>query len=287
MAGGSANGYALPSVGGSQVINGKGYAMYTPEWYAAQDAEKVRAAKVEGQAAGTMVGQADASKYQTKYPGYQTPPPPTTTGFGSILAGLTGSVAGAGGTTNGTFPNVLGSGASMGGGGGAPGGGGGAPGGAPGGQMGTGYAQFKAPDTTAATDAAFGRAKDQVGLESRGALTGLAGAMAGRGTVGSGVEGRGQQAIIQSGQQQLADTSRQSAITAADLAQKNAELSFSGQLTQRGQDITHGDTFNNQLLTQRGQDITASGQTEAQRTARAELALRALMAQNSQQNLVY
>lgn len=276
---------------GTQIIGGQQYQQYTPQWYAAMDAEKVRQAKVEGQAAGTMVGQADASKYETKYPGYQTPPPPTTTGFSSILAGLTGATTGAGGTTNSTFPSVLGSGASF---GGAPGGStggqgmpGGGPGGAPGGAPGSGYAQLQAPNTQAAQDAAFGRAKDQVGQSTRGALTGLAGAMSGRGVVGSGVEGRGQQAVVNEGQQQLADTSRQNAITSADLAQKNAELSYSGALTQRGQDITHGDTYNSQLLTQRGQDITASGQSQQAAQARAELALKALMAQGQQQNLIY
>jgi hypothetical protein len=93
------------------------------------------------------------------------------------------------------------------------------------------------PDTSAAQSAEFARAKDLAGLTARGALTGLAGAMAGRGTVGSGVEGRGQQAVINTGQQQLGEVGRQQAITGAELAQKQAEMAYQGGISQRGQDI--------------------------------------------------
>jgi hypothetical protein len=122
------------------------------------------------------------------------------------------------------------------------------------------------PDTSAAQSAEFARAKDLAGLTARGALTGLAGAMAGRGTVGSGVEGRGQQAVINAGQQQLGEVGRQQAITGAELAQKQAETAYQGGITQRGQDISaQGDAATRALqeslaqyqggITQRGQDI--------------------------------
>jgi hypothetical protein len=97
------------------------------------------------------------------------------------------------------------------------------------------------PDTSAAQSAEFARAKDKAGLVARGALTGLEGAMAGRGTVGSGVEGRAMQGIINEGQQQLGEVSRQQAMTGAELAQKNAELAYQGGIQQRGQDITQSE----------------------------------------------
>lgn len=120
--------------------------------------------------------------------------------------------------------------------------------------------QIQAPDSSAATAAAFARAKDQVGLQTRGALTGLAGAMAGRGTVGSGVEGRGQQGIVTAGQGQLGDVSRGQAITATDLAQKNAEIGYQGNITQRQQDMTAAQMANAQALEARNQDIAQRGQ---------------------------
>lgn len=120
------------------------------------------------------------------------------------------------------------------------------------------------PDMTAANAAEFARAKDQVGLETRGALTGLAGAMAGRGIVGSGVEGRGQVGAITAGQQQLGETSRQQAINDAALKEQNALASYQGDISQRATDI-------GAFTTQRGQDIGATeAQTGAQLTQRGQ-----------------
>jgi hypothetical protein len=126
------------------------------------------------------------------------------------------------------------------------------------------------PDTSAAQSAEFARAKDLAGLTARGALTGLAGAMAGRGTVGSGVEGRGQQAVINTGQQQLGEVGRQQAITGAELAQKQAEMAYQGGISQRGQDIGQQTAQAGYNVTQRGQDI-ASQSDAAQRALQASL----------------
>lgn len=126
-------------------------------------------------------------------------------------------------------------------------------------------------DTTAKNAALFGAAKDQVGQETRGALTGLAGAMAGRGIVGSGVEGRGQLGVINQGQQQLGATTRQNAVTDAELAQRNAEMSFQGGISQRGQDIGQQTAQTGFDVTQRGQDISSQQQT-AQNALQAALA---------------
>jgi hypothetical protein len=115
-------------------------------------------------------------------------------------------------------------------------------------------------NTDEAQAAAFARAKDQAGLVARGALTGLSGAMAGRGTVGSGVEGRGQQSIINAGQQNLGDVVRQQAMTKADLAQQTAEANYSGGIAQRGQDLSNLQSQNQNVLAARGQDISQRGQ---------------------------
>lgn len=121
---------------------------------------------------------------------------------------------------------------------------------------------IQAPDMTAANAAAFGRAKDQVGLESRGAITGLAGAMAGRGISGSGVEGRGQMGVVNQGQQQLGDVSRQTAINDANLAETNALAGYQGDITQRGQNIENANAQTGFNVTQRGQDISAQQAAE-------------------------
>lgn len=92
-------------------------------------------------------------------------------------------------------------------------------------------------DTSAAQSAAFGRAKDQVGQESAGALAGLRSSLGGRGMLGSGAESRGTSRVVQSGQQQLGEVSRQQAIEKAGLAERQAESNRGAAVTQRGQTI--------------------------------------------------
>ena len=153
--------------------------------------------------------------------------------------------------------NLLGSGSASGGGyGGVTAGnqvtmgGGGAPG---------GPSSTLAPvDTSAAQAAQFGRAKDQVGQETSGALAGLRSSLGGRGMLGSGAESRGTSGIINAGQQQLGDTSRQAAITGSDLANQNATTNYQGGITQRGQDIGASEAAFQGGITQRGQDLAAS-----------------------------
>lgn len=245
----------MAGAGGTQIIGGKSYNMYTPEWYAAQDANKVHQGDVAGQAAGTAAGAASKAQWQTKYPGIQTPGPYD---YQNVMSGLSsalssGSSFGGGGNFSQSPIAQVGSYSAQGG--------------------STPTAHITAPDTTAAENAAFARAKDQVGLTTRGALSGLAGAMAGRGIVGSGVEGRGQRGTVNQGQQQLGDVSRQQAITHADLAQKNAESEYSGAITQRGQDISANEAMNGLNLTARGQDITQRGQDIGLQQANNQLAL--------------
>lgn len=119
-------------------------------------------------------------------------------------------------------------------------------------------APIQSPDLTAAHAAAFASAKDQVGQTSRAALTGLAGAMAGRGVVGSGVEGRGQVGVINQGQQQLGDVSRSEAEDSAAQAEQNALAQFQGDVSQRGQTLQNQQANTGFGVTQRGQDIQAN-----------------------------
>lgn len=112
-------------------------------------------------------------------------------------------------------------------------------------------------DFQAANAAEFARAKDQIGLQTRGALTGLSGAMAGRGITGSGVAGRGIASVVNQGAQGLSNVTRQQAITGAEMAQKNAEANFQGGITQRAQDMQRDATSASLGVTQRGQDMSA------------------------------
>ncbi len=137
-------------------------------------------------------------------------------------------------------------------------------------------------DTTAAQDAAFAHAKDQVGLETSGALTGLRSALGGRGMLGSGLEERGTAAVANRGQGELGDTSRQAAITAADLANKNATTNFEGGITERGQTLSAEEAANTLAgentragyagqIAQRGQDITAQSERDRLAMEQAQL----------------
>lgn len=119
-------------------------------------------------------------------------------------------------------------------------------------------AAIQGPDQSAANSAAWAGAKDLVGQTARSSSSALAGLMAGRGISGSGVEGRGQVGIIQSGQQQLGDTARQQAINNAAIAEQNAVTSYQGDITQRGQNLGQLQAQANLGATQRGQDIGAS-----------------------------
>ncbi len=129
-------------------------------------------------------------------------------------------------------------------------------------------APIAAIDTSAAQRAEFGRAKDQVGQASQGALTGLRSALAGRGMLGSGVEGRQTARVATSGLGELGDVSRQQAITGAETAQRTAEQNRAGDITQREQDISATTAANSLAgenerarysgaIEQRGQDIGA------------------------------
>lgn len=217
-----------------QTIAGKNYNMYSQQANDARDADNVQQAGVAGTAAGTQAGKAKLAEWNTTHPG-QAYGQNEDRARNALYALMNQSQSSSSGSS---FGN-----------GGAP-----SPYQPP---QGTSAppVTIAPPDTSAATANAFARAKDQVGLETRGALTGLAGAMAGRGTVGSGVEGRGMSSVVNKGQGELGDTTREQTIQSTNLAQKNAELAYTGGITQRGQDLSHNEAINNQNLTARGQDM--------------------------------
>jgi hypothetical protein len=122
------------------------------------------------------------------------------------------------------------------------------------------------PDTKAAQDAIFARAKDKVGLETAGSVTALRSALAARGLLGGGAEVKGTANVLTSGQQQLGDTTREGAIQEAGRLNDFAKLGYQGAIEQRGQDITTSEGAANRALqaavtnytgqvSQRGQDV--------------------------------
>lgn len=116
-------------------------------------------------------------------------------------------------------------------------------------------------DTSGAQSGEFARAKDQVGQESAGALTGLRAALAGRGMLGSGAEGRGTANVVMRGQGELGDVSRAQASDRAAADEREAKTNYEGDLTQRGQDIA-----------MRGQDISAQEEANNLQMQYAQLA---------------
>lgn len=75
----------MAGMGNTQIINGKSYTMYTPEWYAARDAGQVHESTVAGQAAGA----GRKSEYETMFPGsLLTPPTPPQPAAGASPADL-------------------------------------------------------------------------------------------------------------------------------------------------------------------------------------------------------
>ena len=114
--------------------------------------------------------------------------------------------------------------------------------------------QVSMPDTSAARNAIFARAKDQAGQTARAALTGLQGEMAGRGLLGSGIEGSEMANIIGQAAGGVNEVTREQAIQDALAAARAGEVGYQGSITQRGQD-----------LTARGQNLSARDADAARR----------------------
>jgi len=131
--------------------------------------------------------------------------------------------------------------------GGGPGGAGGAgtdPGGG-GTGVGTGtglhpgnyVAPIQMPDTSAATNAAFARAKDQAGQLSRASLDSLSGELGSQGMLGSGAQLQGTADILGGATNVMGKEISSEAGKTADIAADFAKTGYGGAITQRGQDI--------------------------------------------------
>lgn len=113
-------------------------------------------------------------------------------------------------------------------------------------------AQIQTPDLREAQDAEFARAKDKVGMSSSAALASLRSSLGGRGMLGGQGEYRGTQNVATAGLGQLGDVAREQAIQGGAADRQQALAGYSGQVTQRGQDIGANE-FNNSLASQQAQ----------------------------------
>ncbi len=246
------------SGGRKQIIGGQDYEQYSPQWYAAMEKDKINRAKVSGTAAGTAgkaaldaLGQVSGSTSSASA-GSKTA---NTGGGGFELPPRVGSGGG--------LPDyqTFDSGGS---------GGGGTGGVSP-------VTHISQPDQSAAEAAVFGKAKDQVGQETSGALAGLRSAMASRGLLGGQGEYRGTAGVINRGQGELGDVSRQQAVThlgnEMDINKSNQAADLAG----RGQDISANTARRGQnmdyTLGGRGQDVSQRGQDIQYAESQAQLAM--------------
>lgn len=251
-----------------QIIGGQSYRLYTPEWYAARERQRVQDAKVGGEATGTGAGTA-IQTLRGLVP--------------DLFGGNSSSSSSSSGSNSQTAPRV-----EMGG------GGGGVnlqvPGGVPGGGVPSGYmpqSRLAVPDMTAADDAQFNRVKDKVGQSTKGAITGLRSALASRGQLGGGGEFKGTESIIGRGLGEIGDLGREQIIQGSQRNAETAALDYTGGITQRGQDMSAqqaadalaarlAETQYQGNITQRGQDLAASQNAQSFSLAQ----------QQSQQNLL-
>lgn len=240
----------------SQLIGGQTYQIGTPAWQAAMEADRVHQGTVGGETAGAALTALQKSA-------------------GLNLLGSSSSSGSASGSLS-TVPRIGGGGAVSGsaGGGQTPGWPGESPG-APGSSTYSTVPRVQAVDNTAANAARFGQAKDQAGQTARASLTALRDELGGRGMLGGGVEAGATSGLIERAAQGSNDMTRQNAITDANQANENAQLNYTGSITQRGQDeslyaTTRGQDLNAQqgrdanALQYRAQDITQRGQDISQ-----------------------
>lgn len=244
LTGGANSGF---SGGRDQIINGKTYQQYSPQWYAAMDADKTRRATATGTAIGTGTKAA-----------YDAMGNPADTSSSSASGSGSGSLGG----ISANLPPHVGAGGSV----GAVGstGGGGSPISA--------IPQISKPDQSAAEAATFGAAKDKVGQTTAGALTGLRSALGGRGMLGSSAEYRGTASTINKGQGELGDVARQQAVTHLGNEMDIDKANLGASVTGRGQDISARGDDMSFALGSRGQDVQQRGQDIQYEESKATLA---------------
>ena len=116
------------------------------------------------------------------------------------------------------------------------------PGGGPGGggttqNSGSYVAPVQMPDTSAATSAAFARAKDQAGALSRASLDSLTGELGSQGMLGGGAQAQGAADILGQATNTMGNEISSEAGQQAGIAADFAKTGYEGDITQRGQDI--------------------------------------------------
>lgn len=198
--------------GNTQIINGHEYVLYSPEWYAARNADKIAQASTAGTAAKTYQEAAMPDSLKAL--------------LGSLSSGISGgSAAGAtggftagggsvgstgGSSTNGT--GVMGSSSPT-------------------------IPTIAPPDATAATNAEYATAKDRVGKAGRASIDALRGELGATGMLGGGAEGQLVANQVNNAFGELGQVSRDQASKSADQAADFAKTGYAGAITQRGQDV--------------------------------------------------
>lgn len=249
----------------TQLIGGKSYTMYSPEWYAAMDGNQVHEAGVAGSAAGTAAGSASVSNWQTKYPGYQTPGPYD---INPALAGLSqafGSSSSGGATS---APTVAFGGSA-----------GGSSAGAPAVAMSAlhpsaavGSVDYTPPtegQEGAARAAIFARGRDTAAQTASASLTGLSDALSARGLTGGGYEAGQIGGTLAREANTIGEVSRQQSENELARAADVANRQYEGRIVQRGQDIGKSESDASRELAaastafqggivQRGQNMSAN-----------------------------
>lgn len=105
--------------------------------------------------------------------------------------------------------------------------------------------------------AAFARAKDRIGQSTAGLMKALNNQFAGRGLSGGSQEVAAVGNTLLGAHANLADVTRAQAIKESDDANDFARTEYTGNITQRGQDIDATNADRNAWLTKRGQDVAA------------------------------
>lgn len=98
-------------------------------------------------------------------------------------------------------------------------------------------ARIAAPDMTSSNAATFGAAKDRAGQMARASLDALNGELGSQGMLGSGAQVQGTKDIIIDAGQFTSDVNRANAVNEAQTKGDFAKLGYTGDITQRGQDI--------------------------------------------------
>jgi hypothetical protein len=93
-------------------------------------------------------------------------------------------------------------------------------------------------DRTAQEAAAYGRAKDKIGLNAQAGLRAMQGLMASRGISGSGIEAALSQGVVGDAVGQLGEVGRDQAITGLKRDWDVEDRDWAGNIQQRGQDIS-------------------------------------------------